>query len=140
MKTALLLCWWLLAIPGPNSDVPQPRYEPATLIIYRQRDFGGNAYVIRLSGKEAGSLSPNRYLKVNTPPGRTKLESAKDYLSNNQTIWLTLQPGRTYYVKAVEEVDFLSRTLLLAPVSDEQARQELRRIKPVEIAPPAQNE
>ena len=139
MKTIMLIYWWL-SISGSSNGNLQPRTELATLIVYRQREFGGNAYSVRLNGKEMGSLSPNHYLKLNAPPGRAKVESAKDYFSGNQTVWLTLQPGQTYYVKAVEEIDFLSRTLLMAPVGDEQARQELRRIKPVVIAPPAQNE
>ncbi|WP_461056065.1 hypothetical protein [Spirosoma arcticum] len=141
MKTALLLmCWWLLTTGVLISDAPQPRQESAVLVVYRQREFGGKPYAITLNGKEVGSLSPNRYLKLNTPAGRAKIESKKGYLSENQTIWLTLQPGRTHYIKAVEEVDFLTQTLLLAPVSEEQARQELRRVKPVEIAPSAQKD
>ena len=140
MKTALLTCWWLLTTGVLISDAPQPRQESAVLVVYRQREFGGNAYSIRLNGKQVGSLSPNRYLKLNTPAGRAKIESMKGYLSEYKTIWLTLQPGRTYYVKAVEDIDFLTRALLLAPVSEEQARQELRRDKPVEIAPSAQKD
>lgn len=135
MKTALLPYWWLLATGSLNTDL-QPRTEFATLVVYRQREFGGNAYAIRLNGKNVGSLLPNHYVKLGAPPGRAKIESAKNYFSDNQTIWLTLQPGRTYYVKAVEEMDFMSRTLLLAPVSDEQAQRELRSIKPATLSSP----
>lgn len=140
MKTALLTCWWLLTTNSLISDAPQPRQESALLIVYRQREFGGKAYSITLNGKEVGSLSPNRYFKLNAPPGRAKIESKKGYLSENQTVWITLQPGRTHYVKAVEDVDFFTQTLLLAPVGDEQARQELRRVKPAETAQSAQKD
>ena len=139
MKAILFMHWWLTTSLLFHPD-PQPRQESAVLFIYRQREFGGNAYSIRLNGKQVGSLSPNRYLKLTVLPGYAKIESAKDYFSENQSVSLMLQPGRTYYVKAVEEVDFLTRTLLMAPVSDEQARQELRRVKPVEIAPSAQKD
>lgn len=140
MKTALLLCWWPLTMNIPNGDVPQPRQESALLVIYRQREFGGKAYSITLNGKKVGSLSPNRYLKLNAPPGRARIGSKKGYLSENQTVWLTLQPGRTHYVKAVEDVDFLTQSLLLAPIGDEQARQELRRVKPAETAQSVQKD
>lgn len=140
MKTIFFSTWWLLTTGVLTSDVPQPRAEPSVLIVYRQREFGGSAYSIRLNGKRVGSLAPNRYLKLAIMPGHAKIESVKDYFSDNQVISLMLQPGKTYYVKAVEDIDFLARTLLLAPVSDEQARQELRRIKPVEIAPSAQKD
>ena len=139
MKMVLLISGWLFSSGILNGDT-QPRNESATLIIYRQREFGGKAYSITLNGKEVGSLSSNRYLKLVTPPGRAKIESKKHYISDNQTVWLTLQPGHTYYVKAVEEIDFLTQTLLMAPVGDEQARQELRRVKPTDSTPPAQNE
>jgi hypothetical protein len=56
-----------------------------------------------------------------------KVESTGNYLSDNQSVQLDAQPGRTYYLKAVEEIDFLIRTLLLAPVS------ELKGIKPAII-------
>lgn len=141
MKTALLTGWWLLTTGVLRGDVLQPRAESARLIIYRQKEFGGTNYTLFVNDKKAGVLPSNRYLQFDLPSGRTKIESEKDYYYKNaQTVWLTLQPGRTYYVKAVDEIDFLSRTLLMAPVGDEQARQELRRVKPVDSELPAQKD
>ncbi len=130
MKTALPLLGWLFTLNMLSSDAPQPRTELARLIVYRQKEFGGNSYVILVNDKRIGALTPNRYFNLNLPPGRTKIESGKTIYAEAQTVWLTLQPGRTYYVKAVEEIDFLTRTLLMAPVSSAQAEQELRRVKP----------
>lgn len=140
MKTILFIHWWLLTMGVLTRDVVQPRQESAVVFVYRQREFGGNAYSIRLNGKQVGSLAPNRYLKLDVPPGHAKIESTKDYFSENQVISLLLQPGKTYYVKAVEDIDFLTRTLLLAAVRDEQARRELYRVRPAEIAPSAQKD
>ncbi|MET4108371.1 hypothetical protein [Hymenobacter sp. UYP22] len=128
MKAHLLLVVGLLssgraaaqAAPGPA----------ARLVVYREREFGGNTYTLKLNDKVWGPLPANRYVQLEVPPGRTKLESVKDYFSENQTVWLEVQPGRTYFVKAVEEVDFLTRTLLMVPVREEQARRELLRLKP----------
>lgn len=139
MKAILFIHWWLMTSFLYRPD-PQPRQESAVLFVYRQREFGGNAYSIRLNGKQVGSLAPNRYLKLTVLPGHIKIESAKDYFSENQSVSLVVQPGKMYYVKAVEDIDFMTRTLLLAQVSDEQARQELRRVKPIEIAPSAQKD
>ena len=139
MKPLLILLVWLLI--EPVSKLKQPvSPTKARLIIYRQREFGGNTYTLLVNGKKVGTLPTNRHRQVDVAPGRVKIESTNWYFADSQTLWLTLQPGRTYYVKAVEDVDFLTRTLLLAPVSDEQARQELRRVKPVEIAPSAQKD
>ncbi|WP_165358909.1 hypothetical protein [Spirosoma sordidisoli] len=126
MNWLLNIGWWILLL------VQQPRAESARVVIYRQKEFGGNSYRIYINGKTKEVLPPNRYWQVDVSPGRTKIESGKDYYTDVQTVWLTLQPGRTYYIKAIEEIDFLSRTLLMKPVDENQARQELRKIKPIE--------
>lgn len=141
MKTALLTGWWLLTTGVLSSDVSQPRAESARLIIYRQKEFGGTNYILFVNNKRAGTLTPNHYIQIHLPPGRTRIEAKKNYYyTDPESIWLTLQPGRTHYVKAVEEIDFMTQTLLMAPIGEEQARQELRRIKPADVAPSAPNE
>ncbi|MCI1189432.1 DUF2846 domain-containing protein [Hymenobacter sp. DH14] len=129
MKAHVLLPVWLLL--SGWTDVPQPaQSNPAHLIIYRQREFDGTPYTIKINDQKLGTLPTNRYLQMDLPPGRVKIESARDYFSENQTLQLDAQPGRTYYIKAVEEVDFLSQTLLLAPVSEAQGQREVQNIKP----------
>ncbi|CCH55306.1 hypothetical protein BN8_04556 [Fibrisoma limi BUZ 3] len=130
MKAMLLIPLWLL-ITGLFEDRWQPRNGQARVIIYRQREFGSTHYDITINDRKQGALPTNRYIQVDISPGRIKIESKKDYFSDNQTLWLNAQAGHTYYVKAVEEVDFLSRTLLIAPISEEQAQRELQKIKPI---------
>lgn len=130
MKARLLFPVWLL-LSGRANDAPPPvQGEPAHLFIYRQREFEGTTYDIKINDRKLGALPTNRYLQVDVPAGRVKVESALSYFSDNQTVQLDTQPGRTYYVKAVEEMDFLSSTLLLAPVSEAQGQRELVGIKP----------
>lgn len=141
MTTAWLTWGWLFVMNITNQNAPQPRTEFARLVIYRQKEFGGSNYDIYVNDRRLSTLAPNRYLQLNLPPGRTKIGSRRNYINTDaQTLYLTLQPGRTYYVKAVEEVDFLTRTLLLAPVKDEQAQRELRRVKPQTPAAAEQRE
>lgn len=129
MRAYVLVQTWLLLSNWSAAAQSAPANQ-ARLIIYRQREFGGNTYALKLNEKEWGALPTNRYLQVDLPPGRIKLEAAGDYFSESQTLWVTLRAGRTYYVKAVEDVDFMTRTLLLALMSDEQGPRELRGIKP----------
>ncbi|RIV18535.1 DUF2846 domain-containing protein [Fibrisoma montanum] len=133
MKVMLLIPLWLL-ITGLFDDQGQPRNGQARVIIYRQREFGSTPYDIAINDKKQGALPTNRYMQVDILPGRIKIESMKDYFSDNQTLWLNVQAGHTYYVKAVEDIDFLSRTLLIAPIGEDQAQRELRKIKPLETA------
>lgn len=129
MKAHVLLPVWLLL--SSRAEVPQPTQgATAHLVIYRQREFDGMTYDIKINDKKWGALPTNRYLQLDLPAGQVKIESAKHYFSENQTVQLDAQPGRTYYIKAVEEVDFLTQTLLLAPVSEAQGQRELQGIKP----------
>lgn len=138
MKLLLLIGLWGMLVEG-REDKEQPRNGMARLIIYRQREFGGNDYNIKLNDTKLGTLSTNRFFLLDVPPGRVKIESVKDYFSENQRLWLNLQAGQTYYVKAVEDIDFFTRTLLMAPIGQEQAERELRKIKPAKPLVPSQN-
>lgn len=135
MNAPLLVQIWLL-LSGVAFEAGQTRSTQARLILYRTREFGGGTYTININNQKLGKLPTNRYLQVDLLPGRIKIESAGDYVTEMQTLWLDAHPGRTYYVKAVEEVDFLSQTLLLAPIGNEQAQRELQGIKPVVLPRP----
>lgn len=117
----------------------QPRSEVATVVIYRQREFDGGGYDLKLNGKLLGYLPQNRFLKVTIPTGRVKIESEGAYLSDVKMVFFTAEQGQTYYIKAVEDIDFMTRALLMARVSEEQAKRELSRIKPMETAQTDQN-
>lgn len=136
MKLMLFVSLWLFKNFTFVHDKLQTGSELVKIIIYRQKEFGGRGYGIYINDKKVGALTPNHYFELDLPPGRTKIESGKDYYTDPQTVWLTLRAGQVYYVKAVEEMDFLKRTLLLAPVSSEQGKQETRRIKRSVITSP----
>lgn len=135
MNAPVLVQVWLL-LSGLAFEAGQPRSPQARLVIYRTREFGGGTYTINVNDHKLGKLPTNRYVQVELPPGRIKIESARDYVTENQILWLNVQPGRTYYVKAIEEVDFLSQMLLLSPIGSEQAQRELPGLKPVSLPRP----
>jgi hypothetical protein len=138
MNTFLFSFLWLV---GVSENIQQPKTEMATLVLYREKEFNlgrSKAYAFKIDNKEQILLSPNRYAQLRVMPGRIKIQFENDYFSTGKTLWLTMQPGRTYYVKVAVDVDFMRSTMLMAPVAEQEARQELRRMKPVEIAPSAQ--
>ena len=115
--------------------------EPAQLILYREKEFmswRGKAYPFKINGQLMGKLSPNRFVQLSLAAGRTEIEFINDYFTNSRPLRLMLQPGQTYYVKAVVEVDFLSSMMVMAPVDSQQARQELLRMKPEPVRPATQ--
>jgi len=137
MKTMLIMLSLVVSI-GWRVD-EQPRAEVATIIIYRQREFGGGGYTLKLNGKHVGSLPQNRFLIATTQPGRVKIESEGAYLTDVKMVTFIVESGQTYYMKAIEDIDFMTRALLMARVSEVQAKRELSRIKPMEPAQQDQN-
>ena len=131
MKTLLISL--LVLFFRENADCQPVQPESAQLIIYREKEFIsglGTAYVFKINGQKAGKLSPNRYVQLPITPGRIKITFDSDYFTDSRPLWLRVQAGQTYYVKAVVEVDFLSSIMLMAPVDLQQAQKELRRMKP----------
>lgn len=131
MSTYLLplLLFLLTGTVQPKSSQP----EQAQLILYREKEFIsglGKGYPFKINEKKMGKLSPNRYVQLTVNPGRIKLEFDSNYLSDSRPLWLRVQAGQTYYVKVVVEIDFLSTTIVMAPVDPQKAQQELSRMKP----------
>lgn len=136
METTLTT-WWLLFALLAHQGSPSPLpVDAAQLIIYRQKEFGGASYTIHVNEKKVGVLPPNRYFQLTVPAGRVRIQSDRNYYTDKQTILLTLQAGGTYFIKAVEEMDFLTHALLMAPVTQEQARREMGKLKRVEPSLP----
>ncbi len=132
MKTLLFSILWLVVI---SVNQQQAKAELATLILFREKEFylgRSKGYELTINDKDRIRLFPNRYVKLQVAPGRTKIHFGSDYLSagKSSTLWLAMQSGRTYYVKVAVDVDFMRATLLMAPVAEAEARQELRRMKP----------
>ncbi|QDK80091.1 hypothetical protein EXU85_16345 [Spirosoma sp. KCTC 42546] len=123
----------LVSLFTGNEQRPANQPESAQLILYREKEFIsglGKAYTFKINEQKQGKLSPNRFVQVTIPVGRIKVEFDNDYFTHSRPLWLSVQAGQTYYVKAAVEVDFLSSMMVMAPVDPQQARQELRRMKP----------
>ena len=139
MKHALFVLLLALGLGEVAGQTITP--VPAQLILYREKEFmswRGKAYPFKINGHPMGKLSPNRFVQLSLAAGRTEIEFINDYFTNSRPLRLMLQPGQTYYVKAVVEVDFLSSMMVMAPVDSQQARQELLRMKPEPVRPATQ--
>lgn len=131
MKILLLGLFPLLLYGLQPSEPIQP--QQAQLILYREREFIsrlGKGFPFKINDKKAGKLSPNHFIQLTLPPGRIKIEFYADYFTDSRPLWLQVDAGQMYYVKAVVEVDFWSSTMLMAPVPASQANTELSRMKP----------
>ncbi|ADB36487.1 DUF2846 domain-containing protein [Spirosoma linguale] len=129
----LLILPWLLFLLMGSGQPQNSQPEQAQLILYREKEFisgMGKGYPFKINEEKMGKLSPNRYLQLAVNPGRIKLEFDSNYLLDSRPLWLRVQAGQTYYVKVVVEIDFLSTTIVMAPIDPQKAQQELSRMKP----------
>lgn len=105
--------------------------EKATLILYREREFLGNAHEIRINEKLVASLPANAYLEIQVTPGKTNVESYI-YRGSKRVFSLQTEAGQVYYIKAYEEVDFWDRYLVMQSVGSETATKEMKKCRKVQ--------
>lgn len=105
--------------------------EKATLILYRGREFLGNAHEIRVNDKLVANLAANAYIEVYVSPGKTSIESSI-YRGSKRVFRLVTEPAQIYYIKAYEEVDFWDRYLVMGAVDVETAKKEMKKCRKTE--------
>ena len=105
--------------------------EKATLILYRGREFLGNAHEIRVNDKLVANLAANTYIEVYVSPGKTSIESSI-YRGSKRVFRLVTEPAQIYYIKAYEEVDFWDRYLVMGAVDVETAKKEMKKCRKTE--------
>jgi len=137
MKALFLWIGWMLW--STLSDVKsQPMPEKAVVMLYREREFASLSYTIFVNGKRVSALSTNRFIRLEVPAGKVVIDAKQNYLTKPRSVYFGAEPGKLYYIKAVEDVHIVGRSLLLGFVSEAQARRDLTRIKPME--PETENE
>jgi hypothetical protein len=116
-KWIWITCLLLSAASAENSD-------RATLILYRQREFLGSNYDIKIDNKFVAHLGANTYIEVKLDPVITLIESST-YRGSKRTLRFQAEPNQTYYLKAYEEVDFWDRYLVMQMVEENLAKKEM---------------
>lgn len=116
-KWTWLACFILLIASSENPD-------KATLYLYRQKEFLGTAYEIKVNGKFVASLASKSYLEIKISPGNTNIE-ASTYRGSKRNVSIALQANQIYHIRAYEEVDFWDRFLVMQVVDAAVAKQEM---------------
>jgi hypothetical protein len=102
---------------------------PATLVIYRKKEFMGTAFDISINGQVLSqSITPNRYFLVEVPAGPLQIQSSA-WTATTRVLKLQVEAGKKYYVKGQEEVDFLQKYLRLILMEPEKAQLEMKKCK-----------
>lgn len=119
---AVLLFYWI------NDDL-QTKANTATLLIYRTKEFWGTAYELRINDNiKIANFRPNNYLEVSIPEGECWIESKK-YDSKTSRIRINAKAGHKYYIKGIEDNDFLLQALHLRQVDESKALIETPKLR-----------
>jgi hypothetical protein len=124
MKTLFTyLCLYILVVVAVE---PQP--TKGTIIMYRKAELFGGSFKIKVNGQEALSLSTKVYTTISAPAGPIRIESSA-YRSTTRILKFTVEAGKTYYIKASSEVDFMDSYLRMMVVQEAEAKADIGKYK-----------
>lgn len=118
MITLVHLWIWFL-IPDP----------PGTITLFRTKEYWGSGYEIRLNGETLiNQFKSQHVVTFQLPPGAYWLESKK-YDSQTSRLRLEVKSGQHYYIRGIEDNDFLLRALHLRNWPESKAIPLLQPLK-----------
>ena len=113
--------------PFPSQSVSIENPEMARIYVMRPSSFAFAAFMAILDGERAiGKLGPNSYLCWEREPGKTEIASDSENVS---TVTLTVEKGKTYYIKQTMKVGWNSPRSAMELVSEEDGRSMLKHCK-----------
>ena len=120
------------ALPGYAQQAPKSADEPAVIFIFRRTGFQRSQFDIHINGQLVAKDFPGRaYFAIKTPPGELLLRTTgrPKYYMEEKTFRLRAEAGKTYYLEAVLDYDFLSGALYLVQRTEEDFRQRLKSLQ-----------
>lgn len=136
MKALIYLSWLLIMLIIPRSGEAQDSSE-ATLVIYRKPHLNFTSF--RIYGDETifvPEVEANSYYLIKRKPGKILLKTEGNALRNfaeKREYSLTLEAGKTYYLEALLEYQFLLTSLHLVKRSDVDGAKAIRKMKGIMI-------
>ncbi len=134
----LLACTACMAVlPAYAQQAPKYRGEPAVIFIFRKAGFQRNFFDIYINDQLVAKTFPGRsYFAIKTPPGELLLRTAghPKYYIEEKTFRLRAEAGKTYYLEAVLDYDFMSGALYLVQRTEEDFRRRLKSLQLYEKA------
>lgn len=106
-RNLCLMFGFLLVVAGCTiggaafQKVGNLEQDEAIVYIYRPRAFfgGGVIYDLYASGKKLTSLVHTSYIPYVAPAGKTTFKAVTQVHGYQETLELTTEPGKTYYIK-----------------------------------------
>ncbi|SEG35442.1 hypothetical protein [Algoriphagus boritolerans] len=140
MKELVYLGWFLILLCIPRGSLAQETSSDsseAILVIYRKPHLNFTAF--RIYGDETiliPDVKANSYYLIKRKPGRIFLKTEGSVLRNlaeKREYSLTLEAGKTYYLEAILEYQFLLTSLHLVKRSEVDGAEAIRKMKGIMI-------
>ena len=122
----------LLAILTMGASSQSPQIDYGTLRIYK-KGYGGPSFGLEINDQKIVKNLKNRsWMDVQVPPGKLTLKTVPEFrypTNEGKSFSLEIEPGKVYYLEAVLDYQFLTRTMYLVLREKERAEAEIKRFK-----------
>lgn len=116
---------------------PPSSEEYATLVVYRKGDFGGPSFSVSINEKKViAELKQRSYIVTRVKPGSIIFKVQGGNFIESKRFSMEVAAGKTYFLEAVVDYDFLFSSVHLVLRSPENAQKAMRKFKQDEKAKP----
>lgn len=125
------LVWLSLLLSAFTGDALQKEASTATLIFYQRGSFAnGNFKLIINDQTVADPFLARTYLEVTVPVGNLTIHTTSDrFGEESKRFAFTTAPGKTYYIEAIMDYDFMIRSLYLVQREAQEALTRIKKLK-----------
>lgn len=114
----------------------QTKSNTATLIIYRTKEFWGTGYEVKINENiRIEYFRPNNAVEIQIPEGVYVIESKK-FDSKTSKLRIDAKAGNKYYIKGIEDNDFLLKALHLRLVDENKGITETLKLPKIQKTVP----
>jgi hypothetical protein len=131
-RSYILVCALLLAVVvgAPSIAAPAPDDSQATIYIYRIKKFVGKGLEpsVYLDDVKLADMDNGRYFAVKVAPGPHVIRSN----DKDSAVDQTFEAGKLYFVKVTIVTGMLKGYGMVATVTEEAGRRDMKKLKPLD--------
>jgi len=127
LLTCLAIIFAFVSEPSMPAQVPQADPDKALVVFYRVKNFKGGAVRFNVQHAEGviGTLNNGSFFYTYLEPGQHTFWAQ---VISQDSITLTLEAGKTYYVKGETKVGIYAGRPGFVAVSESQAKADLAKL------------
>lgn len=125
-----LVCLGLL-LAAFTGDTSPKEASTATLIFYQRGSFANGSFKLMINDQTvADPFLARTYFEVTVPVGNLTLRTVSDrFGEDSKRFTFNTAPGKTYYIEAVMDYDFMIRSLYLVQREAQEALNRMKKLK-----------